>query len=135
MQVLTDPTFVVLTTYYIKTPSVPTTITFAGLSNTSCLFDTTMTLSTGAAIDSTAFTYTPEVVAVDPVIDTLYSVTSTPKLVVNTSDILKETTINFMLTVFSRSSPTDAVSRSYNFSLVLIDNPCIAGFTGLPPNN
>jgi hypothetical protein len=74
-QVLTNPTFAASTTYYIKTPSVQTTITFAGLSNTNCLFDTTLTLATGSAIDSTVFTYNPEVVAIDPVINTIYSVT------------------------------------------------------------
>ena len=74
-------------TYYIKTPSVPITITFSGLSNTNCLFDTILTLATGAAIDLTVFTYIPEVVALDPVIDTIFSVTSTPTFVVSTSNI------------------------------------------------
>ena len=134
-QVLTDPTFASSTTYYIKTPSVPTTITFVGLSNTNCLFDTTLKLSSGAAIDSTVFTYTPEVVPVDPVIDTIYSVTSSPKLVVSTSDISKEAIFNFTLTVFSRSSSIDAVSKTYNFSVVLIDNPCVGSLTGIPANN
>ena len=134
-QVFTDPTFVASTTYYIKTPSVQTVITFAGLSNMNCLFDTTLTLATGSAIDSTVFTYNPEVVAIDPVIDTIYSVTSTPTFVVNTGDISKEATYNFKMTVFSRSSPTDAVFKTYNFSVVLIDNPCVGSLTGIPANN
>ena len=122
-------------TYYIKTPSVPTTITFSGLSNTDCLFDTTLTLSTGSAIDSTVFTYIQEVISVDPVIDTLYSLTSTPSLLVSTSNISKEAIYNFTLTVFSRSSPTDAVFKTYNFSVVLIDNPCVGSLGGIPANN
>ena len=81
------------------------------------------------------FTYTSEVVSVDPVIDTIFSVTSTPTFVVNTSDVSKEATYNFKLTVFSRSSPTDAVSKTFNFSVVLIDNPCIGVLTGIPANN
>jgi len=72
---------------------------------------------------------------VDPVINTFYSVPSTPTLVVNTSNIFKEGTINFTLTVFSRSTLTDAVFKTYNFSVNLIDNPCVEGFTGLPPSN
>lgn len=72
--------------------------------------------------------------AVDPVIDTIYSVTSTPKLVVSTSDISKEGTYNFKLTVFSRSSSTDAVSKTYDFSVVLIDNPCVGSLAGIPPD-
>lgn len=101
---MTDPTFSASTTYYIKTPSEITEITFAGLSNSECFFDTTLTLSTGTAFDSTVFTYTREVLAVDPIIDTKYSVTSTPKLIINTSDISKEAIYDFKLTVFSRSS-------------------------------
>jgi hypothetical protein len=78
------------------------------------------------------FTYIQEVVSVDPVIDTIYSVTSTPTFVVNTSDISKEATYNFKMTVFSRSSSTDAVSKTYNFSVVLIDNPCVESLTSEP---
>ena len=37
--------------------------------------------------------------------------------------------------MFSRSSPTDAVSKTYNFSVVLIDNPCVGSLTGIPANN
>jgi hypothetical protein len=61
-----------------------------------------MKLASGAAIDSTVFTYTPEVLVIDPIINSMFSVASTPTLVVNTSDITKEATINFILTVFSR---------------------------------
>jgi hypothetical protein len=93
-----------------------------------------MTLSAGSAVDSTVFTYTPEVLAVDPVIDTIYSVTSTPKLDVSTSDISKEGTYNFKLTVFSHSNPTDAVSKTYDFDVVLIDNPCVGSLAGIPPD-
>ena len=71
-QVITDPTIAPSTTYYITTPSITTTITFTGLSNTNCLFDTTLTLSGGTAIDTSVFTYTPEVVTVDPIIDSIY---------------------------------------------------------------
>ena len=122
-------------TYYIKTPSVPITITFSGLSNTNCLFDTILTLATGAAIDLTVFTYIPEVVALDPVIDTIFSVTSTPTFVISTSNISKEALYNFKMTVFSRSTPTDAVFKTYDFTVVLIDNPCTGVLTGIPANN
>ena len=81
------------------------------------------------------FTYNPEVVAVDQVIDTIFSVTSTPTFVVNTSNISKEAIYNFKLTVFSHSSPTDAVSKTHNFSVVLIDNPCVGSLAGIPANN
>ena len=91
-----------------------------------------MTLSTGAAIDSTVFTYIQEVVSVDPVIDTIYFVTSTPAFVVNTGDISKEAIYNFTMTVFSRSSPIDVVSKTFIFSVVLIDNPCIEGLISDP---
>ena len=94
-----------------------------------------MTLSTGAAIDSTVFTYIQEVVSVDPVIDTIYFVTSTPAFVVNTGDISKEAIYNFTLTVFSRSNPTDSVSKTFNFSVELPPNPCVGSLGGIPANN
>ena len=81
------------------------------------------------------FTYNHEVVAVDQVIDTIFSVTSTPTFVVNTSNISKEAIYYFKLTVFSRSSPTDAVSKTFDFSVFLIDNPCVGVLTGIPANN
>ena len=84
------------------------TISFAGLSNNNCFFQTILALSTGAAIDTSVFTYSPELVTVDPVINTIYALTSVPSLVVSTLDITKESTINLMLTVNSRSSPTDS---------------------------
>ena len=86
---ITDPTYSSSYNYYIKSPSVADTITFVGLSNTNCLFTTTLTLSTGAAIDTTVFTYTSEVTLADSTINSLYSVTSTPNLAVNTSNIAK----------------------------------------------
>ena len=48
---------------------------------------------------------------------------------VNTSNVSKEAIYNFTLTVFSHSSPIDAVSKKYNFSVVLTDNPCVEGLT------
>ena len=84
------------------------TISFAGLSNNNCFFQTSLTLTTSAAIDTSVFTYSPELVTVDPVINTVYALTSVPSLVVSTLDITKESTINLMLTVNSRSSPTDS---------------------------
>ena len=83
------------------------TISFDGLSNNNCFFQTTLTLSTGVAIDTSVFTYWPEVVTVDPVINTIYALTSVPSLVVSTIDITKESTISLMLTVNLRSSPTE----------------------------
>ena len=83
------------------------TISFAGLSNNNCFFQTSLTLTTSAAIDTAVFTYSPEVVTVDPDINTIYVLTSKPSLYVSTLDITKESTINLMLTVNLRSSPTE----------------------------
>ena len=83
------------------------TISFAGLSNNNCFFQTSLTLTSSAAIDTSVFTYSPEVVTVDPDINTIYVLTSEPSLYVSTLDITKESTINLMLTVNLRSSPTE----------------------------
>jgi hypothetical protein len=91
-----------------------------------------MRLSTGEAFDSTVFTYTPKQYIVDPIIDTLYLVTAFPKFVVDTSDISKEAIYDFKLTVFSDSSPTDSVFKTYEFTVVLIDNPCVEDLTADP---
>jgi len=74
----------------IKSPADVLTIPFTGLSNTTCNFETTLTLADTSPFDATVFTYTSEVVAVDSVIDTKYVVTGEPSLQVSTSDIAKK---------------------------------------------
>ena len=60
-QIFIDPTITSPFTYLIRFPVVSETITFTGLSNNNCLFDTTLSLSIGGVIDSSVFTYTNEV--------------------------------------------------------------------------
>lgn len=57
---------------------MPKTITFGGLSNTLCNFDTTFVMTNGTAVDTSIFTYVPEVIYIDAVIDTLYHVSAVP---------------------------------------------------------
>jgi hypothetical protein len=57
-QVFTDPVLASSYTYYIESTPVPLKITFTGLSNTTCNFDTTIVNKDGSAIDSTIYSYT-----------------------------------------------------------------------------
>jgi hypothetical protein len=53
-----DPTISSPYLYLIRNPAVSERITFTGLSNNQCLFDTTLKLSAGGAIDTSVFLYT-----------------------------------------------------------------------------
>lgn len=85
-------------------------------------------------LDTSVFTLIQATLNVDLVFDTQFSVTSYPTLVINTSDISKETEIGFTLLVTS-AAPGDTSTATYTFIVQLIDNPCVGGFTGLPASN
>ena len=91
----------------IFNPSIPTTITFTGLSNTECNFNTGLTLSTGTAFDTSIFTFTNEVLSIDPTCDSKYIVTMRPQLVINTGDLTKIGTYTFKLTTYSHKDAKD----------------------------
>ena len=134
-QAFTKPTLSSPFKYYIKSPAEVLTIQFSGLSNTTCNFETTLTLADASPIDVSVFTYTSEVVTVDATINTLIAVTSEPSLRVSTDDISKEAIINLKLTINSKENASDTRSEVISFTVELIDNPCIGGFTNVPASS
>ena len=132
-QAFTQPTLSSPYKYFIKSPAEVLTIQFNGMSNTTCNFETTLTLADASPIDASVFTYTSEVVTADATINTLFAVTSEPSLQVSTADISKEAVINLKLTINSKENASDTRSEVIIFTVELIDNPCTAGFLGLSP--
>ena len=92
-------------TYYIKTPPVPMSIEFPGLSNGECKFATSLTYADSSPFDANVFSFTPEVLVLDAVVTTKWSIASYPVLNVLTSDIGKEGLYSFTLKVTSEQVP------------------------------
>ena len=66
---ITPPTLNSSYTYYIKTPAVPLTINFPGLSNKECKFETTLKNADGTNFDVFVFpTFTPVVMQPEAII-------------------------------------------------------------------
>ena len=105
-----DPLYV----YYIKTPPETMTIPLTGLANGDCEFSATLTPVLDPVAD-VMFTYTPEVVPVDAVIDTKFSTQSVPMLTISTSDISKEMTRSYTVTATSLA-PLDSTVVAYTIN-------------------
>ena len=66
----------------------------------------------------------------------MISITSAPELKINTSDIsLFDQVFQLTLTTHSKEDPSDNKTKSYNFEVKLIDNPCTGGFTNVPASS
>ena len=59
----------------------------------------------------------------------MYTVLTDGKLTVSSDNIAKEATYEFELVVSSLAYPSDTRTKSYAIKVVLIDNPCVPGFS------
>lgn len=100
------------------------------MSNGNCRFSTTLTYSDGNPIDSTLFKYTSEVLT-PRIINTLFD-SKEPTLAISTNNGSREGIYDFTLKVTSLAVPSDNVVELFNFSIELIDNPCVRGISGIP---